>query len=77
MSVKSPYFDLAERDSRAHRKQDERDKKRNFQLAMNVGFQRGIPESQVDNIPGPVAMYNGVNKYLGLGFGKKKQINAI
>jgi len=77
MSTKSPYFKFHEQDSLAQTLQDARDRKRNHQLAMGASNQRGVPESQVDNINGAIAMFNGVNKNVGLGFGKKKQINAI
>jgi len=77
MSASSAFFDLAERDSLAQRRQDMEDLKRNRQFINSTWHQRGVPENHVDNIDAGVATFNGLTRNFGYKLGKKKPIAAV
>ena len=77
MSANSAYFDIAERDSVAQVRKDLEDRVRNSLYLWGSADQRGIPQSHVDNIDPAVRTFNRINTNIGLGLGKKKNINAV
>ena len=80
MSEKSAYFDFAELQSLQERRADEEDKKRNKIIMDGMSFnQRGLETDLVHNINPAIAVYNNINRYAGVGLGKKqkKTINAV